>query len=95
MGNSETMVQTGDGHFHKVYQNGELVATEPFVNQAVASIDLSLYATAADLQNTVVGGTVENTNNLGGLPMSAFQQKAHEPKSHVGGHAIRVQQWAC
>ena len=76
------MVQTGEGHFQKVYQNGELVATEPFVNQAVASIDLTLYATAADLQNTVVGGTVDNTNNLGGLPMSAFQQKADEPKTH-------------
>lgn len=76
------MVQTGEGHFQKVYQNGELVATEPFVNQAVASIDLTLYATAADLQNTVVGGTVDNTNNLGGFPMSAFQQKADEPKTH-------------
>ena len=79
------MVQTGDGHFNKVYQNGELVATEPFVTQAVATIDLTPYATTAALQQTVAGtaaGTVENTNNLGGLPESAFQRKADEPKTH-------------
>ena len=75
---------TGEGHFRKVFQDGEPVATEQFVASAVQTGTGGIFPTHAELDTALASSTltVHDADNLGGVAASAYQKVADTPQTH-------------